>query len=74
LKLVFSYLYLFLYPAGHLGFIAVTFFVALPFTQVIELFLITAGFAGALAAGLAEADGVGVGASCESFTLIVGDE
>ena len=29
--------YFFLYPVGHLGFTAVTFFVALPLTQVMEV-------------------------------------
>jgi hypothetical protein len=61
-------------PVGHFGFTAVTFLVVLPLTQVIELLFTAAGFAGALAAGLAEAEGVGAGASCDSFTLIVGDE
>jgi hypothetical protein len=68
LKLSFSYLYLFLYPVGHLGFTAVTFFVVLPLTQVIEVFFAAAGF---VAAGVWA--GVGV-PSCDSLTLIVGFE
>jgi hypothetical protein len=74
LKLAFSFLYLFLYPVGHFGLTAVTFLVILPLTQLIELFFTAAGFAGALATGIGVADGVGAGDSCESFTLIVGDE
>jgi hypothetical protein len=37
--------YLFLYPVGHLGFTAVTFFEVLPLTQVMEVILLTIGAA-----------------------------
>ncbi len=65
-----SYDYFFLKPAGHFGFTAVTFLLVLPLTQVIVT---------ALAAGLEEALGVGVGvattsASWLSFTFTVGEE
>jgi hypothetical protein len=48
------FIYLFLYPAGHLGFTSVTFFDVLPFTQVILVFL------GAEAIAVVVAAGVGV--------------
>jgi hypothetical protein len=52
-------LYFFLYPAGHFGFIAVTFLVILPFTQEIVLFFkITADGDGE---GLEEMVGAGDG-------------
>jgi hypothetical protein len=44
----------------------------LPLTQLIEVFFKAAGFDAAAAVGVGVADGVG--ASCESFTLIVGEE
>ena len=50
--------YRFLNPAGHFGFIAVTFFVTLPFTQVIVNFLVV-DFA--LAVGLGKGVAVGTG-------------
>ena len=51
---------------------AVTFFEVFPFTQVIEDFLMAAGFAVAL--GVGDAEGAGFESSWESFTLIFGVE
>jgi len=42
--------------------------------QVIEVFLITAGFAGALCDGVGEAEGAGAATSWVSFTFTVGLE
>jgi hypothetical protein len=67
-----SFHFFFVYPVGHFGFTAVTFFEVLPLTQVIDVFFKTPGAADVI--GVVEADGVGAGASCESFTLMVGDE
>ena len=50
-----TYAYFFLKPAGQTGFAPVTFLLVLPFTQVIVMALVAAGFAGAV--GVA---GVGV--------------
>ena len=69
-------LYFFLYPAGHFGFVAVTFLVILPLTQVIVDLRTETGDGD----GVAACAGVGVGEgrttafSCESFNLIVGCE
>ena len=57
--------YRFLNPAGHFGFIAVTFFVTLPFTQVIVNFLVVdfalaVGLGKGVDAGIGVAVGVGV--------------
>ncbi len=50
-----------------------TFLLVLPLTQVIVT-AFTAGLEEALGVGVAEGAGAGGGASCSSFTLIVGDE
>ncbi len=55
---------------------AVTFLVVLPLTQVMEIFFIATGFAGALADGVGEgeAEGAGAATSWVSFTFTVGLE
>jgi hypothetical protein len=65
---IFFITYFFLYPVGHFGFTAVTFFDVFPFTHVIVVFLAAIGAKDALG------DGEGVDASCVSFTRTVGDE
>ena len=58
---IFFMTYLFLYPVGHLGFTAVTFFVVLPLMQVIEVFFAAAGETTGF--GVADADAAGFGAA-----------
>jgi len=55
--------YLFLNPAGHFGFTAVTFFAVFPLRQVIVVFLGGVGFFEVTTAGFADWEGeeVGVG-------------
>ena len=67
---------------------AVTFFINLPFMQVIVTFLaaigvtdgegvalcVGVGVGAGVGVGVGVGEGVGVGASCESLTLMVGEE
>ena len=56
--------YFFLYPFGHTGLIAVTFFVILPFIHVIVVFFTTGAFVTdgvGVGVGVAVGSGVGVG-------------
>ena len=51
----------FLYPVGHFGFTAVTFFAVFPFTQVIVVFFGGVGFFEVTPADLVDWEGAGVG-------------
>jgi hypothetical protein len=63
--------YFFLNPIGHFGFLADTFLVVFPFTQVIVVFLAAAaGEVVALLVGVA----TGLDTSCFIFTFKIGDE
>ena len=69
--------YFFLYPAGHFGFVAVTFFVNFPLIHVIVDFLTfcTTGIAEGVGDGEASNEVTGcVVALCVTFILIIGAE
>ena len=53
---------------------AVTFFTTLPFMQTITVFLASIGFVAGTGVAVGVAEGAGVTASCESFTLMLGVE